>query len=121
MRTHVKVVGIVNLIFSALGLLSAAGALFGGVLSSVASGSLIVMIVGTAASVFWAVVIGALSLLGLLAGFALLSHQAWARNTLIVVSALRLFRWPFGTLFGAYSLWVLLNDETRVMFEARTV
>lgn len=118
MRTHVKIVAIVNLLFSAMGLLAAAGALFGGVFSSLFSGSLAVALVGTVASVLMGVIIGALSLFGLFAGFGLLNHQPWARNVIIVVSAFRLFRWPMGTLFGGYSLWVLFHDETRALFNS---
>jgi hypothetical protein len=33
------------------------------------------------------------------------------------VSAFRLFRWPWGTLFGGYSIWVLTHDETRRLFD----
>jgi hypothetical protein len=116
MRTHIKVVAIVNLLFSALGLLAAASVLLGGVFHSVFSGSLIGAIVGSTVSVIAAVIVGALSLFGLIAGFGLLNHQQWARFVIIVVSVLRLFKFPFGTVFGAYSLWVLLNDETRDIF-----
>lgn len=116
MRTHIKIVAIVNLFFSALGVLAALGALFGGLFSSLATGSLIGMIAGTVVSLLMAVIIGVLSVFGLIAGFGLLNHQPWARNTMIVVSAFRLFRWPFGTLFAAYSLWVLFHDDTRAIF-----
>jgi hypothetical protein len=119
MRTHIKVVAIVNLLFSALGLLAAIGVLFSGVFGSLFSGSLIGAIVGSVASVVMAVIVGAVSLFGLIAGFGLLNHQEWARYVIIFVSALRLFRWPMGTLFGGYSLWVLLNDETRMIFKSR--
>jgi hypothetical protein len=118
MRTHIKVVAIVNLLFSALGLLAAIGALFSGVFGSLFSGSLTVALVGSVASVAVALVIGALSAFGLIAGFGLLNHQQWARYVIIFVSALRLFRWPMGTLFGGYSLWVLLHRETRDIFES---
>lgn len=121
MRTHIKVVAIVNLLYSAIGLLGAAGVLFGGVFGSLASGSLIGAVVGSAASVLTALIIGGLSLFGLVAGFGLLNHQQWARYVIIVVSTLRLFRWPFGTCFGAYSLWVLLHRETREIFEMQVV
>lgn len=119
MRTHIKVVAIVNLLFSAMGLLAAVSVLLGGVFGSIFSGSLIGAVVGSVASVIMAIVVGALSAFGLVAGFALLNHQQWARFVIIVVSAFRLFRWPGGTLFGAYSLWVLLNDETREIFNSR--
>ncbi len=116
-RTHIKVVGIVNLIYSAIGLLSAAGILLGGIFSSLASLNPIVLVVGTVTSAAIAMVIGAISLFGLIAGFALLNHQQWARYVILVVSAFRLFSWPWGTLFGGYSLWVLTHRETRQIFE----
>lgn len=119
MRTHIKVVGIVNIFYSAMGLLAAISVLFGGVFGSLFSGSLVGAIVGSVASVFMALIIGAISAFGLIAGFALLNHRQWARIVIIVISGLRLFRPLFGTLFGAYSLWVLLNDETRAMFNQR--
>lgn len=118
MRTHIKIVAIVNLLYSALGLLAAASVLFSGVFGSVFSGSFIGAIVGSVASVVTALVIGALSLFGVIAGFGLLNHQQWARYVIIIVSGFRLFRWPFGTLFGGYSLWVLLNAETRSIFDS---
>lgn len=116
MRSHIKVVGLVNLLYSALGLLAAAGVLFSGVFGSLATFNPIAMVVGTIASTVVAIVIGVISGLGLVAGFALLNHQQWARYLIIAVSALRLFRWPWGTLFGGYSLWVLTHDETKQIF-----
>jgi hypothetical protein len=115
-RTHIKVVGLVNLLYSALGLLSAAAVLFGGVFSSLATLNPIAMVVGTVASTVVAIVIGIISGLGLVAGFALLNHQQWARYLIIAVSVLRLFRWPWGTAFGGYSLWVLTHRETKQIF-----
>ncbi|QJR36995.1 hypothetical protein [Gemmatimonas groenlandica] len=116
MRTHIKVVGIVNLIYSAIGILAAAGVLLGGIFSSLATLNPIVLVVGTVTSALIAIVIGAISVFGLIAGFALLNHQQWARYVILFVSALRLFRWPWGTLFGGYSIWVLMHDETRQIF-----
>ena len=66
------------------------------------------------------IVIGAISVFGLIAGFALLNHQQWARYVILFVSALRLFRWPWGTLFGGYSIWVLMHDETRQIFATQS-
>ncbi len=120
MRTHIKVVGIVNLLYSAIGILAAAGVLLGGLFSSLATLNPIVLIVGTLTSALIAIVIGAISVLGLIAGFALLNHQQWARYVILVVSALRLFRWPWGTFFGGYSIWVLTHDETRQLFARRS-
>lgn len=120
MRTHIKIVGIVNLLYSALGVLGAAGVLIGGIFGSLASLNPVVMIVGTVSSALIAIIIGAISLFGLVAGFALLNHQQWARYVILVVSAFRLFRWPWGTLFGGYSIWVLMHDDTRQLFAMRS-
>ena len=120
MRTHIKIVGVVNLLYSAIGVLAAAGVLLGGIFGSLATLNPIVLIVGTVTSAMIAVVIGAISVFGLIAGFALLNHQQWARYVILFVSAMRLFRWPWGTLFGGYSIWVLMHDETRQLFAMRS-
>lgn len=117
MRTHIKVVGLVNLLYSAIGMLAAAGVLFSGIFGSLATFNPLVMIVGTVTGVIAAAVIGVISLFGLIAGFALLNHQHWARYVILVVSALRLFKWPWGTLFGGYSIWVLTHAETKQLFD----
>lgn len=116
MRTHIKVVGLVNLAYSALGLLAAAGILFGGIFGGLASLNPIAIVIGTVTGAVFAAVVGIISGLGLVASFALLNNQNWARYALIVVSCFRLFRWPFGTAFAIYSLWVLTHEETRREF-----
>lgn len=116
MRSHIKIVAIVNILYSALGLLAAAGVLVGGIFGGIFSGGLFSFLAGTIAGIVGAIVIGCISAFGLVAGFGLLNRQQWARYVIIAVSAFRLFKWPMGTIFGAYSLWVLLNDETQREF-----
>jgi uncharacterized membrane protein (DUF2068 family) len=60
--------------------------------------------------------IGFISILGLVGGIGLLSFKSWARYLVIVVSALGCINIPFGTLKGIYALWVLLQDETVKLF-----
>ena len=116
MNTHIKVVALGNILYSALGILSAIAVLFSGLFGGVFSGSLSSFVVAGVTSTVVALVIAALSIFGLIAGFGLLAHKPWARIVLIVVSALRLLSFPVGTLFGAYSLWVLLSSETKAIF-----
>lgn len=116
MRTHIKIVGLVNLFFSALGMLAAVGVLFSGVLGSLATFNPIAIVIGTVSGLLMGAVIGLFSLFGLIAGFALLNHRPWARLVILAVSVFRLFRWPLGTAFGAYSIWVLMHSETREIF-----
>lgn len=121
MRTHIKVVAVVNILFSALGVLGALAVLFSGVFGSLFSGSLTGFIVGGATSVLMSIVFGAVALFGLIAGFGLLNHQQWARYVAIIVAIFRLFSFPFGTIFAVYTLWVLLNDETKTIFAMESV
>jgi hypothetical protein len=125
MQTHVKVLAVLFIVFSALGVLLALGmmAVFGGaagIVGSAAEGGdaavalPIIGLTGTLVTIF----LLALSLPGLLAGFGLLSFKPWARILGIVLCALNLINIPFGTIFGAYGLWVLLSKDTERMFSA---
>jgi hypothetical protein len=123
MTTHVKVLGVLYIVFGALGVCAA---LFLGLGLGIASG-----VVGTAADVEDAAValpiIGiagtalvvfllAVSLPGLITGIGLLKFQPWARIVGIVLAAINLISFPFGTALGIYGLWVLLNKETEALF-----
>ena len=116
MRTHIKVVAIVNILFSALGVLGALSALLGGVFGSFFAGSLSGFVIGGVTSVIMSIVMGAVALFGLISGFGLLNHQQWARYVAIIIAILRLLSFPIGTIFAVYTLWVLFHDETKRLF-----
>ena len=59
------------------------------------------------------------SLPAIAAGFGLMAYRPWARMLTVVLSLLHLFNFPFGSVLGVYGLWVLLSNETRVLFEQR--
>jgi hypothetical protein len=59
-----------------------------------------------------------LSLPGFIGGIGLLQYKPWARIVVLIVSALDLFNVPIGTIFGAYSIWALTQEETVALFEA---
>jgi hypothetical protein len=50
-----------------------------------------------------------------------LKHKEWGRMILLVVSFITLLRIPLGTALGAYSIWVLMNDETIRLFRSGVV
>jgi len=122
MDTHVKVVGALNVVLGAFGLLIAAATMliFGGAtwLVGVAGGPdaataiPILGLTGAALSTFLLV----LSLPALVIGIGLLQRRAWARVAGIVISLLNLFNFPFGTLIGVYGLWVLFAKDTERVF-----
>ena len=120
MRTHIKVVALLNILFGALGVLGGLALVVGGTLGSLFSGSFVGAVAGTAASLVGGLIISGIALVALVGGFGLLNGKSWARYVIIVVSVCRLFNFPWGTLIGVYSLWVLLNRETTQMFETTT-
>ena len=124
METHVKVLGVLFIVLSALGTL--AGLLVASVFSvagvaTAASASgrdaaialPIIGLAGTALSVF----LLAVSLPGLAAGIGLLKFKPWARILAIVLSVLQLFNIGIGTIIGAYGLYVLLSEEGARLFK----
>lgn len=56
------------------------------------------------------------SIPALIGGIGLLKRRNWARVLLMIVSAVNLINFPFGTALGVYTLWVLLQEETQRMF-----
>lgn len=122
MQTHVKVVGVLYIVLSALGLLFAlgVGAMFGiagmaGAAADSEDAALALPILGVTGGLVTAFLVGVL-LPGLITGFGLLAYKSWARILGIVLAALQLLGFPIGTLFGIYALWVLLNKDTERLF-----
>jgi hypothetical protein len=126
MTTHVKVLGVLFIALSALGICAALfmGLVFGAVTGAVAadggSDAAVALpfigLAGTALTVF----LLAISLPGLIAGIGLLNFKPWARIVAIVLCAINLINIPFGTIMGIYGLWVLLNKETEALFSGRS-
>ena len=122
MHTHVKVIGALNVVLGAFGLLIAVATMliFGGATWLVgatggpdaATAIPILGLTGAALSTFLLV----LSLPALVIGIGLLQRRAWARVAGIVISLLNLFNFPFGTLIGVYGLWVLFAKDTERVF-----
>jgi hypothetical protein len=124
MREHVKVLGIIHIVFGCLGLLGAlvlgAVFIFGGTAVGLAGqndpDSLVAMSVLGALGTGLFLILLVLSVPGILAGWGLLNYRPWARILTIVLSAVNLLNVPVGTAIGVYGLWVTLNQETEAMF-----
>ena len=124
MHTHVKIVAVLYIALSALNLLAAVLFAFAIGLAGTVVGMSgdpdaamaipIIGITGTALVLFLLL----LSLPMIITGVGLLRHREWARIAGIVIAALAIFHFPFGTAIGIYGLWTLLNNETaRLMGE----
>jgi hypothetical protein len=117
MQDHVKVIGILWIIFGSLSLFGALilsmilfGVSFIPDMGEVAPG--ILRLVGIVLSLF-------LALLGLpkiIGGIGLLKGHEWGRILILVVSFLSLINIPFGTALGIYSMIILFNPQTVKLF-----
>lgn len=126
MQSHVKLLAILHIVFACLAILVGVGlfVLFGGLAAFVAtqeqgSDAFAGMAVLGAIGTFLLVLLLVLSLPGLIAGIGLLYLKPWARILALVVSALDLLNFPFGTALGIYGLWVLVNPESERLFNVR--
>lgn len=116
MRQHVDYVAYIHIAFGVLGLGAAllVGGIVGGagLLSGDAQSAGILAIIAAVITVF----LGILSVPELIGGWALLRRKPWGRMLVLILSALHILGFPIGTLSGAYSIWVLMNDEVRREF-----
>lgn len=129
MRTHIQIVGFLHVIYNLLGVLTGVGfivvwVLFSGAVGAAAAGSGEVaggVVAGgglAALGVFAGCLLLLPSLPGFLGGVACLQHKPWSRLVLIIVSGLHILTLvPTSIALGAYSLYVLLNPETKAIFE----
>ncbi len=124
MKQHVSILGVLYIAFGVLGMVTAVGmlALFGGAAGIVSmvseqepDAAVAVPILGVLAVVLFTI-IAVLSIPGLAVGIGLVKFQSWARIGGLILSALNLLNFPFGTALGFYGLWVLLNKETEAAF-----
>ena len=122
METHVKVLAVLQIVFGAMGLMLAVLLLFvfGGAAGIVGANAspdarIAVPIIG----ITGIALVGFLTLTSLpsvIIGVGLLNRAAWARIAGIVISIISLVMIPFGTIVGAYGLWVLFSKETEPLF-----
>src|SRR5829696_1779078 len=120
MRSHLRLLGILQLTWGAIGLL------LGAALLLLAIGALAIGLLDTgdrfAAGVtaFTFGVFSAALLAGgaanAWAGRALRRQEAAGRSAVLWLSVPNLFVLPFGTALGVYALWVLLHNEARSLF-----
>ncbi|HEX5474524.1 MAG TPA: hypothetical protein VFX12_07690 [Vicinamibacterales bacterium] len=121
MRSHVNLLGILHVAWGAMALLLGAAALLlaGGAAAIARSTAGDALAAGFTTVVFvvCAVALAAGGWANLWAGRALRQHHAPGRLALLALAVLNLFILPFGTALAVYTLWVLLHNETRELFE----
>ncbi len=124
MEKHIKLVGILNIVYRSLYLL-------GGIVLIVLAAvfNRIIDFLVRINSIQWheipheilgivpmilvlvALCIMVVSAFGIVGAIGVLKRKEWGRIILLVVSFFNLLSIPLGTILGVYSIWVLFNDE----------
>ncbi|MGE5340039.1 MAG: PspC domain-containing protein [Candidatus Omnitrophota bacterium] len=117
MAEHVKIIGILYLVLSSLGIIFAV-LLFGflssiGYLTGNPGANAIIRLIALASSVFFVVI----SIPGFFAGLGLMKRESWGRMLALILGFINLINFPLGTALGIYSIWALTNSATIAWFE----
>jgi hypothetical protein len=121
-RSHVNLLGLLQLTWGGLGLLLSASLLLLALgaaaiarrpdadpMTAGAMAFLFVIFAGAVALGGWATV---------WVGRALRQHRSPGRTGALLLAVMNLFVLPFGTALAIYTFWVLLHNEVRALFEA---
>lgn len=120
MKNHVTAVAVLQLGMGVLGISGACILLFvmigPGLLVLSLEGETLPLTILTGISTAISAMIVIFSIPNIVAGVGLMLWKNWARYLTMVLGVLQLFNIPVGTAIGAYSLWVLLQDDTEALF-----
>ena len=113
MDNHVRILGWLFVVYHAIGIVVGLVIFFFlagiGILSGEVEAVGVLTMIGLAISMLLIV----LSAPGIVAGAGLLARKQWARILAIILGVIHLFEFPIGTLFGGYTLWVLMNRDVQ--------
>lgn len=126
METHVKIIGILDIVFGVLGVIGGVVLIIGFLIGAAglgatgeqgaAGGAAVLASVGLIAGIL----VLAFSVLEIIVGVQLQAYRPWARIVQIIFGVLSLPGFPIGTALGAYYLWAMLNSETAALFEQKS-
>lgn len=113
MNKHVKIVGILHIIYGLMLLGLALTLFFGlGIVGTLAfsqgeqEAAALLGVLGTGLSGLFAI----LSLPNIIGGWALLAGKGWGRILVLVLGFVHLIDIPIGTVLGVYTIWALMRN-----------
>jgi len=120
MRAHLRLLGVLQLTWGAIGLLLGAATLSLGIgalaISLMNSGDRVAAGVTALTFGIFAIALLAGGAANAWAGRSLRRQEAAGRTAVLWLAVPNLFLLPFGTALGIYAWWVLLHNEARSMF-----
>lgn len=124
MRSHVNLLGLLQLTWGGFGLLLAVSLLLlaGGAAAVARATSTDPVAAGATAVIFvvFATALAAGGYASVWTGRAVRRHRAPGRTMSLVLAVVNLFVLPFGTALAIYTFWVLLHNDARTLFEHGT-
>jgi hypothetical protein len=119
MEKHITILGVLYIVFGALGLLLGIGLLTLlstiGIVSDDQQAFAILTLIGSVIAIVMAV----FSVPGIIGGIWLMKRKEWARILVLILGFVNLLNIPFGTILGGYTIWALLNTEMVKLFAAQ--
>ncbi len=120
MESHIKVLGILYIVLGIMGLIGGLIVLTiflgSGIVGGVASDEPgITFLIGGFGVIISSVIL-ITSLPGIFAGYGIYKKQSWGRVLGIILGIINLPGIPIGTALGIYALWVLLSEESKLIF-----
>ena len=116
MEKHVTLTAVLHIGYSILGVLTGIGIWIFFFAIGIKSGDAEAMAILGFIGPLVAVALFIFSVPGIIGGVALLKRRPWGRILTLIMSVIRLLDIPFGTALGIYSLWVLVQEETKELF-----
>ncbi|MCK4268217.1 MAG: hypothetical protein KAX16_05255 [Actinomycetia bacterium] len=122
MEQHVKIIGIIDIVFGILGIIGGIFFIIAFMLGAGAIGSQADVNAAEGAAIFASVglfgglAIIAMSAFQIVVGVKLKAYKSWARIVQIIFGIFALPGFPLGTAFGVYTLWAMFNQDTAVLF-----
>lgn len=120
MEKHVTAVAVLHIALSSLNLLAAIIVFLAVVGGGIISGDEEAMIITTGVGSAIALILILISAPGIIGGIALLRWRSWARYLVLALGFLNLLHIPLGTILGIYTIWVLMKDETVILFRNKS-
>ena len=123
MQKHVRAVGVLYRVWGGIGMLLGAALLLLALAANVAAvtpatagAELTARLTAVTLTAFGSVLLAG-GAVNAWAGASLRPGHPAGRLVVLTLGLLNLFLLPFGTALGAYSFWVLLNEDARRLFE----
>lgn len=126
MEQHVKIIGILDIVFGIIGIIGGIAILLAFTLGAASVGTSGAEGAGGAAGALASVgLVGGLltiafSSFEIYVGTQLRQYKSWTRVVQIILGVLSLPGFPVGTALGIYFLWAMLNKDTVTLFEQKS-